>query len=81
MPIGVIGMKGIFSAGETVVVSNAARHEIGRGTVNFGTAELSKICGRPTSLLKQCLGYEPQATEVIHRNALVLTGWNFLDEE
>ena len=81
LPIGVIGMKGVFSAGETVIISNCRRREIGRGTVNFGTAELSKICGRATSELKRSLGYEPQATEVIHRNALVLTGWNIFDGE
>ena len=73
LPSGVIGMKGLFSAGATVRITNTARKELARGTVNFGTAELSKICGAGTAQLETLLGHKPAATEVVHRNALVIT--------
>ena len=72
LPIGVLGMRGVFAAGETVRILTPERRVIGRGTVNFGTSELSKICGAPTTELPERLGYTPAATEVVHRNSLVL---------
>ena len=72
LPIGVLGMRGVFAAGETVRIVTAERREIGRGTVSFGASELSKICGVPTSELAERLGYTPSVTEVVHRNSLVL---------
>jgi len=47
---------------------------LARGTVNFSTSDLSKICGAGTNEIESLLGYKPAATEVVHRNALVLTG-------
>jgi glutamate 5-kinase len=73
LPSGVLGLKGVFSPGATVRITNASRKELARGTVNFGTADLSKICGAGTAQLENLLGYKPAATEVVHRNALVIT--------
>ena len=73
LPSGVIGMKGLFSAGATVRITNTERRELARGTVNFSTAELSRICGAGTSQLESLLGRKPAATEAVHRNALVIT--------
>ena len=74
LPSGVLAMRGIFQAGMTVRISNTARKELARGTVNFSTSDLSKICGASTNEIESLLGYKPPATEVVHRNALVLTG-------
>ncbi len=73
LPSGVIGMKGLFSTGATVRITNTSRKELARGTVNFGTADLSKICGAGSAQLENLLGHKPAATEVVHRNALVIT--------
>lgn len=73
LPSGVIAMRGVFNAGATVRISNAKRQELARGTVNFNTADLSKICGAGTDKLEALLGHKPAATEAVHRNALVLT--------
>ena len=75
LPIGVLGMRGLFSAGDTVRILNLAGREIARGTVLYGTSELSKICGAQTARLAAILGHEPPAAEAVHRNSLVLTGW------
>ena len=73
LPSGILGLRGVFTAGATVRVIGTDRKELARGTVNFGTAELSKICGAGTSQLEELLGHKPGATEAIHRNALVIT--------
>ena len=72
LPGGVLGMRGSFDAGATVRISNVRREELGRGVVNYGNVELSRICGAATEQLAELLGHEPQAKEVVHRNAMVL---------
>lgn len=73
LPSGVIALKGLFEAGATVKISNIARKELARGTVNFNTVNLSKICGATTANLEQLLGFKPVAAEAVHRNSMVLT--------
>lgn len=71
LPSGIIGMRGVFSPGATVKICNIHKKELARGTVNFSTSDLSKICGVSTDRLEACLGYKPAANEAVHRNALV----------
>ncbi len=73
LPSGVLGMRGVFAPGSVVCIVDAKRKEIGRGIVNFGTVELSKICGAGTDEIPSLLGREPAATEAVHRDFLVIT--------
>ena len=73
LPSGVLGMRGVFAPGSVVCIVDSRRREIGRGIVNFGTVELSKICGAGTDELPALLGREPAATEAVHRDFLVIT--------
>lgn len=72
LPSGIIGLRGIFSAGATVRIVNTSNQELARGIVSFDTAELSKICGESTEHLEAILGHKPPAVEAVHRNALVI---------
>ena len=73
LPSGVLGMRGVFAPGSVVCIVDAQRKEIGRGIVNFGTVELSKICGAGTDDIPSLLGRTPAATEAVHRDFLVIT--------
>jgi glutamate 5-kinase len=73
LPSGILGMRGVFAPGSVVCIVDAQRNEIGRGIVNFGTVELSKICGAGTEELPALLGRNPAATEAVHRDFLVVT--------
>ena len=64
-------VEGKFERGDTVRVADAAGREIARGMVNYGSADLARICGRQSDEIEAILGYH-YGDEVIHRNDLVL---------
>ena len=64
LPVGVVAIKGDFSAGDTVDVSSESSGVFARGLVRYGSQELDAARGRSTSELE--LG------EVIHRDQLVI---------
>jgi glutamate 5-kinase len=71
LPVGVTAVEGAFDRGDTIQVMNGAGREIARGIVNYGSDDLSHICGRQSSEIEAILGYT-YGDEVIHRNDLVL---------
>jgi glutamate 5-kinase len=64
LPVGVVGVNGVFSSGDTVDVSTAEGKVFARGLVRYASHELEVAQGRSTSELD--LG------EVIHRDQLVI---------
>ena len=71
LPAGITGVEGIFSDGDAVDLCAPEGTVIGRGLVNYTSAELPGMLGRSTRDLARELGpgYE---REVVHRDDLVL---------
>lgn len=72
LPIGVTAVSGNFRRGEMVACIDAAGREIARGLVNYGHEEAAKLLGKPSTALKEILGYLG-AEELIHRDDLVIS--------
>ncbi len=71
LPAGVVGVKGAFEFGNAVSIQDEAGAEIGRGLVNYNTADLEQIRGLKTTEVRKLFPrnfYE----EVIHRDDLVI---------
>lgn len=67
LPVGVCGVKGHFHAGDVVEVVNAKQELLGRGIVNYDTAQLSGILGLSSGdVIKKIDGVH--RLEVIHRD-------------
>lgn len=71
LPIGVTAVEGDFQRGEVVACRNAEGHEIARGLVNYGAAEVRRVMGAPSNEIEARLGYVDEP-ELIHRDNLVL---------
>ncbi len=73
LPIGVLEVRGDFSEGDTVAVTDAEGREFARGLTNFSADELRRIAGRKSSELADILGHHCAETAV-HRDNLVMLG-------
>lgn len=71
LPVGVKHVFGKFQRGEIVACVDTSGREIARGLVNYSSGEIEKIKGRPSSTIRELLGYVDEA-ELIHRDNLVL---------
>jgi len=71
LPAGVSAVKGDFSRGEMVVLSDAQGRVIARGLVNYGADEARKIIGGSSSEIEARLGFITEE-ELVHRDNLVL---------
>ena len=71
LPVGVSAVNGEFKRGELVSCINLQGQEIARGLVNYNSDESGKIAGKPSSQLKDILGYGGDE-EIIHRDNLVI---------
>jgi len=71
LPIGVVGVEGDFHRGDVIAVRSASGEEIGRGLVNYGSAEARLIARKPSSEIGRLLGFTGEP-ELIHRDNLVL---------
>ncbi|MEJ2619992.1 MAG: glutamate 5-kinase [Candidatus Thiodiazotropha sp.] len=71
LAVGVSGVKGDFARGEVVVCLDAQGAEVARGLVNYDAQETMRLMGKPSSQIKQILGYVDE-DELIHRDNLVL---------
>jgi glutamate 5-kinase len=69
LPVGVTAVEGAFEAGDAIeVVSDAEL--VGKGIVNYSSAELARIKGLKSDAIKQVM---PQASEeAVHRDQFVL---------
>jgi glutamate 5-kinase len=70
LPAGVVSGDGAFEAGDVVRIENPSGADLGRGLSRYSLSELAKICGKSSEQVATILNR--QATEVIHRDDLVL---------
>jgi glutamate 5-kinase len=71
LPAGITGVEGTFSDGDAVDLCTPDGRVIGRGLVNYTSAELPGMLGRSTRELAKELGPEYER-EVVHRDDLVI---------
>jgi glutamate 5-kinase len=55
LPVGIISASGLFESGDVVVVKNTEDKVIGRGIVNFSSAETERITGHQSEELRTIL--------------------------
>jgi glutamate 5-kinase len=68
LPVGITGVQGDFQAGDAVEVRGEA--PVGKGIVNYSTAELQQVKGMKTADVRELL---PRAVdEAVHRDYFVL---------
>jgi glutamate 5-kinase len=71
LPAGVIGVSGEFGVGDLVRCVGPDGHEVARGLISYGSADVQQIMGQRTSSIEALLGYS-NGNQVIHRDDLVL---------
>jgi glutamate 5-kinase len=71
LPIGIAKVEGQFRFGDCVSIRSQRGKELGRGLTNYGSEELQKIVGFPTTAIEGILGYK-HYNEVVHRDDLVI---------
>ena len=71
LPAGITGVEGTFADGDPVDLCDPDGRAIGRGLVNYTSAELPGMLGRSTRDLAKELGPEYER-EVVHRDDLVI---------
>lgn len=73
LPIGILGVKGGFEAGELVEVADETGFAFARGLTRYASGDVVRLAGVTTARMANALGLSqaPQ-DEVIHRDALVL---------
>lgn len=71
LAVGVKRAEGAFKRGDLVTCVDLQGREVARGLVNYGSNEVAKIAGKPSSLFESLLGYADDE-ELIHRDNLVV---------
>jgi glutamate 5-kinase len=71
LPAGVVRVEGEFQPQELVEIVDVRGAVLGRGVINYSSAELRRIKGRKTGEIESILGSKPY-DEAIHRDNLAL---------
>jgi glutamate 5-kinase len=71
LPAGIIGVDGVFDAGDPVNLADASGTVVARGLVSYDASEIPGLMGRSTRWLASRLGPEYER-EVVHRDDLVI---------
>jgi glutamate 5-kinase len=71
LPAGIIGVDGVFDAGDPVDLADAGGAVVARGLVGYDASEIPGLMGRSTRWLASRLGPEYER-EVVHRDDLVI---------
>lgn len=72
LPVGVVGVRGQFNAGDSVSLLGPDGGEIGRGLTRLGTLDVARAAGRKGKELELLFGSVGDVV-VVHRDDLVLT--------
>ena len=80
LPIGILAVEGTFAPGAPVNFKTQDNEILGKGLVNYSSADINLIRGLRTSQIHSCLGSRPY-DEVIHRDNLILNDECSLDPE
>ncbi len=75
LPVGVVGVKGSFQAGDLVQVVDPRGDEVARGLVNYSSEEVAAIQGHHSDEIERILGHVGD-DEVIHRDNLIVSGYS-----
>ena len=70
LPAGVIEIKGKFSRGDVISVTNIKNKKIGIGVIAYDSRDATKIIGKNSKDIKHILGYDGR-DELIHKDDLV----------
>jgi glutamate 5-kinase len=71
LPVGVLGVRGVFDAGDAVLLLAADGREIGRGLARLGASQTAAVAGKRGQDLLTMRGYGADVV-VVHRDDLVL---------
>lgn len=71
LPIGVVGLRGDFSTGDTVAILDEQGQEWARGLVGMDRATADLVIGKNSETIKDMFGASTR-TELVHRDNLVL---------
>ena len=71
LAVGVKSVNGEFSRGDVIDCRAPDGRAIGRGIVNYGSADVRRIAGHPSTEIEQLLGFIEEP-ELIHRDNFVL---------
>jgi len=71
LPVGITGLSGDFTRGESLTVMDPAGREVAVGLSNYSADDIRQIIGLQSDQIEPILGYAYGA-EVIHHNNLVL---------
>ncbi len=73
LPVGVTAVSGDFPRGDLVSMQAAGGEEVARGLVNYSSAEIDKILGKPSQRISEILGYS-DGDELVHYDNMILVG-------
>ncbi len=73
LPVGVLTVRGNFSRGDIVTLSDPDGNELGRGLSEYSSDDVSRLLGCRSNQIEERLGYRGRSV-VIHRDGLVLFG-------
>lgn len=71
LPAGVMGVRGDFSPGDSVVLLGSDGVEIARGLSRYATRDVAKLAGANTRDIQELLGFHG-GDEIVHRDDLVV---------
>ncbi len=71
LPAGILSVEGHFTRGDVVLIQSQAGVAIARGLTNYSAADVEKIRGKKTAVVRELLA-ESAYDEVVHRDNLVL---------
>lgn len=71
LPVGIIGLEGVFERGAAVAVHQSDGKLIGKGVSAYSAADIAKIQGLQSDAVEAVLGYRGRPA-IIHRDDLVL---------
>jgi glutamate 5-kinase len=70
LPVGVLGVRGVFAAGDAVRLLDVAGREVGRGLTRLGSLDVARAAGLPRKELAELFGDEDVV--VVPRDDLVV---------
>lgn len=74
LPVGVLGARGEFNAGDAVRLVGPTGAEIGRGLTRLGALDVCRAAGKQAAELALTFGGDTKELVVVHKDDLVLAG-------
>ena len=71
LPVGIKAVEGQFSEGAMVDIVNSKKEVVAQGLVEYSSAQIDRIKGKPSTEIKNILGFKDNDA-VIHRDNLVI---------